>query len=108
MRAVDIQAINAQTPGVERAHQNRPQQSEVEQRQLASIAQRAQDVKMTETQRAPESREVQVQIEKEQERKRDTSKKDQGRGKTDQDENNEQTFHRGKNLTTGRKVDIII
>jgi hypothetical protein len=68
MSTANIQGIHAQTPGVERAHQNRPQQMDTDQRQYTTISERAQDQKMKEAQEAAEDREAQIQLEKEQER----------------------------------------
>ena len=65
MSTANIQGIHAQTPGVERAHQNRPQQMDTDQRQYTTISERAQDQKMKEAQEAAEDREAQRNIEKE-------------------------------------------
>ena len=108
MRAVEIQQVNAQTPGVERAHQNRPQQSEVEQRQFQNIARDSQDAKMLEAQETAEDREAQLQLEQEQERKsKDSRSRKREEGETDED-TQQKTITRGRNLSTGRTVDIII
>ena len=109
MRPVDFQNITAQTPGVERAHQTRPQQPESEQRQYASIVQKTEDQKLKEAQATPQTREARIQIEKEKERQLDLSKKERKKKKKEEEEKEEeQKKLHGKESRRGKKIDIII
>jgi len=105
MRPVDFQNISAQTPGVERAHQNRPQQPESEQRQYTSIVRESEEQKSKETQATPESQETKVQTEKESERKLDLSKKEK---KKKEEEEKKEKEERKRDLIRGKKIDITI
>ena len=104
MRAVDFQNISAQTPGVERAHQNRPQQSEAEQKQYTSIVRESEEQKSKETQATPESQGTKVQTEKESERKLDLSKKE----KKKKEEEKKKKEEGRKSTFMGNKIDITI
>ena len=68
MPAGDVQFPHAQTPGVERGHQTRPQQAEVDQRRLSTIDDKARDSRMEQTQEAADVQQAQVQLTKEKER----------------------------------------
>ena len=107
MGAGDIQSINAQTPGVERAHQNRPQQPEAEQRQFQNIQENDHEAKLAQARESEEAREAQIQLAEEQERKRDRSRKQ----KTEHEEEDKENLHglpRGRNLSSGRNLDIVV
>lgn len=104
MRPVDFQNVNAQTPGVERAHQNRPQQPESEQRQYTSIVREGEEQKSREAQATPESQETKVQTEKEKERDADLSKKE----KRKREEEEKEKKKKQKDLFRGKKIDITI
>ncbi len=106
MRAGDIQSINAQTPGVERAHQNRPQQPEAEQRQFRNIQENDHEARLAHTQETGESREARIQLNQEQERKRDRTLKGKPEGKEEGDTSQGQP--KGRNLSSGKNVDIVI
>ncbi len=105
MRPVDFQSITAQTPGVEKSHQAKPQQPEFEQRQLTTIQQQAQEQKMKEAQATPETQESKVQTEKEKERQLDLSKKE--REKKEKEEKKEKKIV-GKDPSRGKNIDIVI
>jgi len=110
MRPVDFQNITAQTPGVERAHQTRPQQPESEQRQYTSIVQKTEDQKLKETQATPQTREARIQIEKEKERQLNLSKKEgkKKEKKEEEEKKEEQKKLHKKESYRGKKIDIII
>ena len=105
MRPVDLQNITAQTPGVEKSHQTRPQQPESEQRQNISIVQQTEDQKLKETQASPKTRETRIQIEKEKERQADLSKKTK---KKKEEKKKEQKKTGKQDLFRGKNVDIVI
>ena len=105
MRPVDFQSITAQTPGVEKSHQARPQQSESEQRQLSTLHQLAEEQKMKEAQATPETQESKVQTEKEKERQLNLSKRE--REKKEKEEKKEKKLV-GKDPSRGKKIDIVI
>lgn len=106
MRAGDVQSINAQTPGVERAHQNRPQQPEAEQRQFQNIQEDDHEAQLAQARESAESRQAQIQLKEEQERKRDHSRKE--RRHPDGEEEERPGKPKGRNLSSGRNVDIVI
>lgn len=109
MRPVDFQNITAQIPGVERAHQTRPQQPESEQRQYTSIVQQAEDQKLKEAQATPQTREARIQIEKEKERQLNLSKKERKKKEKEEEEKKEeQKKLQRKESHRGKKIDIII
>ena len=106
MRPVDFQNISAQTPGVEKTHQTRPQQPESEQRQYASIVKESEDQKSKEAQATPESRETKVQTEKERERQLNHSKKE--KKEKAEKEKGEKSKGVKKDPFRGKSIDITI
>jgi len=105
MRPVDFQSITAQTPGVERSHQNRPQQPEAEQRVSGAINQEAQDQKTKEAQQTPETRGSQIQLNPEQERK---AREERKRKQKEEEKKKEEELAKSKKFFTGKKIDLRI
>ena len=106
VRPVDVQTSTAQTPGVERSHQTRPQQAETEQRVQQGIAQEAQDRKMQETQQAADPKSTEMRLHTEGERRR-------GRRRHRREEEPappppETPPERGRDPNTGHNIDITI
>ena len=107
MRAGDIQSINAQTPGVERAHQNRPQQPDTEQRQFQNIQEEDHEATLAHARESAESRQAQIQLHEEQERKRDRTMKEK-RQKAGGEEEDLRSQPKGRNLNSGKNLDIVV
>ncbi len=89
MNNIDIQTVNAQTPGIERSYVTRHQQGELEQRVFANELKNAEDEKMQQAQAAAETEQAKVHLQKERERQGGRSKNKKRDSETGEDTENE-------------------
>ena len=109
MPAGDVQFPHAQTPGVERSHQTRPQQAEADQRRLSNIDDSARDSRMEQTQEAAEAQQTQIQLTKEKEREaRDRARRSGEQPDTEDEEQAPAPRRQVKKPGMGDQLDITI
>ena len=105
MRPVDFQTITAQTPGVEKSHQTRPQQAEIEQRVQQTVAQEVQNRKMLEAQNAPEDQASEMRLNAEEQGQKHGRREG---SEADQDQEEGPDSSSPRSLMKGKRIDIVI
>ena len=105
VRPVDLQTVSAQTPGVEKSHQNRPQQADVDQRAHHTVAQDAQDQKMREAQQSEDPKAAEMRL------RGEGRGRQRGRRKAEEETpepEKETPPPRGKDPNMGNRIDVTI